>query len=120
MKLPQPKSSRTSASTRKKAKSDSEEGWHPHKPSTKRSRATVDALEREGRRSASSQALSRQAKSADSKRTRKERSAAGKKAAKTELDADSPGVNSLSPACKTHWVEQDSYTSAEKITLFPS
>ena len=83
VKLPQPKPSRTNASTRKKAKSDSEEGRHPHKPSTKRSRATLNALKREGRQSASSQALSRQAKSADSKRTRKERSAAGKKAAKT-------------------------------------
>jgi uncharacterized protein DUF6496 len=84
VKLPQPKPSRTSASTRKKAKSDSEEGRHPHKPSTKRSRATMNALKREGRQSASSQALSRQAKSADSKRTRKERSAASKKAAKTK------------------------------------
>jgi len=84
VKLPQPKPSRTSASTRKKAKSDSEEGRHPHKPSTKRSRAMMNALKREGRQSASSQALSRQAKSADSKRTRKERSAASKKAAKTK------------------------------------
>lgn len=83
VKLPQPEPSRTSASTRKKAKSDSEEGRHPHKPSTKRSRATMNALKREGHQAASSRALSRQAKSADSKRTRRERSAAGKKAAKT-------------------------------------
>jgi hypothetical protein len=49
----------------------------------RRARATMNALRREGRQSASSSALSRQAKLADSKRTRKERSAAGKKAAKT-------------------------------------
>jgi Family of unknown function (DUF6496) len=83
VKLPQPKPSRTSASTRKKAKSDSEEGRHPHKASTKRSRTTVNALKREGRQSASSQALSRQAKSADFKRTRRNEAPREKKAAKT-------------------------------------
>jgi hypothetical protein len=83
VKLPPPKASRTSASTRRKAKQDSKRGRHPRKPSTKRSRATMNALKREGRGSASSKALSRQARSAASKRTRRERSASAKKAART-------------------------------------
>jgi hypothetical protein len=83
VKLPQPDPVRTSKATLKKAKSDSEEGRHPNKPSTKRSRATMNALKREGHQSASSKALSRQATSGAAKRTHKERSAASKKAAKT-------------------------------------
>jgi hypothetical protein len=83
VKLPQPKPSRTSASTRKKAKSDTERGRHPRKPSTKRSRATMNALKKEGRQSASPKALSRQARSSASKRSKKERSDAAKKAART-------------------------------------
>lgn len=83
VKLPQPELSKTSASTRQKAKRDTGQGRHPHKPSAKRSRATMNALEKEGHQSVSSTALSRQAKSSASKRTRKERSTAGKKAART-------------------------------------
>jgi hypothetical protein len=83
VKLPQPDPSRSSASTRQKAKNDSKLGRHPHKPSAKRSWATMKALKREGHQSASSAALSRQAKSSGSKRTRKERSGSAKKAAKT-------------------------------------
>lgn len=83
VKLPPPEPSRTSAGTRRKAKSDSKQGRHTHKPSKKRSRATMNALKKEGHRSASSKALSRQTKSSESKRTQKERSAAAKKAAKT-------------------------------------
>ena len=49
VKLPQPDPDRTSASTRAKAKADSEQGRHPHKPSRKRSRATMKALKKEGR-----------------------------------------------------------------------
>ena len=81
--LPPPSSSKTSTETRKKAISDSKKSQPPRKTSTKRSRATMGALKKEGRQAASSKALSRQAKSSAMKRTRKDRSAAGKKAAKT-------------------------------------
>ncbi len=83
VKLPQPNPDTTSASTRQKAKADSEEGQHPHKPARKRSRATMNALKKEGHAAASSKALSRQTKSSASKRTRKSRSIAAKKAART-------------------------------------
>jgi hypothetical protein len=81
--LPQPDPARTSKSTRKKAKADSDQGRHPHKPSKKRSRATMNALKREGRQSASTKALSRQTKSSASKRSKKARSASARKAART-------------------------------------
>ena len=83
VKLPAPDPAKTSASTRRKALSDSKKSRRPRKTSAKRSRATLRALKKEGRQAASSKALSRQAKSSAMKRTRKERSAAGKKAAKT-------------------------------------
>ena len=83
VKLPPPKASKTSASTRQKAMSDSKAAANRHKPSSKRSRATLNALKKEGKAAASKKALSKQAHSSASKRTMKERSAAGKKAAKT-------------------------------------
>jgi hypothetical protein len=83
VKLGQPKASRTSRATRKKARQDTKRGRHSRKPSAKRSRSIKRALKREGHKAASSRALSRQARSAASRRTRKERSAAGKKAART-------------------------------------
>ena len=83
VKLPPPDPAKTSASTRRKALSDSKKSRLPRKTSAKRSRATMRALKKEGRQAASSKALSRQAKSSAMKRTRKDRSAAGKKAAKT-------------------------------------
>jgi len=83
VKLPPPDPAKTSASTRRKAISDSKKSRRPRKTSAKRSRATMGALKKEGRQAASSKALSRQAKSSAMKRTRKDRSAAGKKAAKT-------------------------------------
>lgn len=92
VKLGQPKRSRTSASTREKAKKDSEKSRHPGKTSAKRSRATLRALKKEPRTSASSKALAKQAHSSASRRTRKERSAAGKKAAKTRTRS-SAGVS---------------------------
>ena len=81
--LPPPSSSKTSESTRKKAQSDSKKGSSRQKTSTKRSRATLGALKKEGRSAASSQALSPQAKASASKRSKRDRSAAAKKAAKT-------------------------------------
>jgi hypothetical protein len=83
VKLAPPDPAKTSASTRRKALSDSKKSRRPRKTSAKRSRATMRALKKEGRQAASSKALSRQAKSSAMKRTRKDRSAAGKKAAKT-------------------------------------
>lgn len=83
VKLKQPKASRTSRTTRKKARQDTKRGRHPRKPSAKRSRGISRALKREGRKAASSKALSRHARSASSRRTHKERSAAAKKAART-------------------------------------
>ena len=83
VKLPPPDPSTTSASTRRKALSDSKKSRRPRKTSAKRSRATMGALKKEGRQAVSSKALSRQAKASAMKRTRKQRSAAGKKAAKT-------------------------------------
>ena len=82
VKLPPPKSG-ASASTRRKAAQDSEAGEHPHTPSRRRSRATENALKRESRSAGSKKALSRQAHSSAAKRTKKDRSAAAKKAAKT-------------------------------------
>src|SRR6266478_4454970 len=72
VRLPPPDPSKTSSSTRKKAINDSQKGRSPRKASTKRARATLSALKKEGRQAASSKALSRQAKSSARKRPRKE------------------------------------------------
>ena len=74
VKLHPPDSSRTSKSTRRKAKLDSEAAKHPHKPARKRSSGVKSALKREGRKAASSRALSKQARSAAARRRRKRRS----------------------------------------------
>lgn len=83
VKLAPPDPARTSKSTRRKAERDTEAAKHPHKPSSKRSRAIKGVLKHEGRRAASHQALSRQAHNAAGARRRSARSAAAKKAAKT-------------------------------------
>jgi hypothetical protein len=83
VKLPRPKRSTTSAATRKKARQDERAARRPHKAAKKRSRATSRALKRESRQSASSGALSRQAHQAASRRSKTNRSAAAKKAART-------------------------------------
>jgi Family of unknown function (DUF6496) len=83
VKLPPPKASKSSASTRQKARNESKQAGQSGKPSTKRSKATMEALKKEGHQSASPQALSRQARSSGSQRTRKERSSAAKKAVRT-------------------------------------
>jgi len=82
-KLPPPGGSRMSEQTRRKARQDSKAAAKPHKPSRKRSRAVTKALQREQRSSASPRSLSRQAHKAAANRTRKDRSAAAKKAART-------------------------------------
>jgi hypothetical protein len=90
VKLPAPRASSSSASTRKKAKQDSARGRRRTKPSAKRSRATEEALERERHSAASSRALSRQAHQSALMRGKKNRVAAAKKAAKTRAARGHP------------------------------
>lgn len=68
VKLPAPKKGSTSAAARKKANRDLEKAGE--RPSPKRSRARKRALKRAPRTSASSRALSRQARSAAQRRKR--------------------------------------------------
>ena len=73
-----------SKTTRKQAARDLKKGKKKSaKKSTKRSRATLQALKREGHSAASKLALSRQARSAAKKRSAASRSRSAKKAAKT-------------------------------------
>jgi hypothetical protein len=65
VKLPPPPPGRTSEKTRRSAEKAYEAGQAPaHKPSPRRSRATLKALKREGHSAASHEALARQARSA--------------------------------------------------------
>ena len=85
--LPPPQKGTVSEQTRKSAARAYERGHGapPRSKSTaKRSRATVQALKREGHSAASPEALAKQAHTAASHRTRAERSAAAKKAARTK------------------------------------
>lgn len=86
VKLPAPKPGTASKATRERAAKDNEAGEHPkRKPaSPRRSRATREALEREGHSAASSSALSKQASTSARKRGPAARSAAAKKAARTK------------------------------------
>ena len=67
----------------RKARRDLAAGKKHKRPSAKRSRARVKALQKEGRSAASHRALSRQAKQAARKRGPRARSQAAKKAART-------------------------------------
>ena len=79
VKLPPPKGP---ASVRRKAAEDEEAAEHPrHKPSRARSRATENALKREGRSSASKTVLSRQGKRGAAQRGKTARSESATKAA---------------------------------------
>lgn len=81
VKLPPPQGS---ASVRRKAAEDEEASEHPRrKVSRKRSRATENALKREGRSSAGKAALSRQGKRTAAKRGKTARSKSAMKAART-------------------------------------
>jgi hypothetical protein len=86
--LPPPKEGTVSEKTRKSAERAYEAGQsHPRKkPSTKRSRATLHALQREGHRAASHEALSRQAHRSAQRRSSTERSTAARKAARTKAE----------------------------------
>jgi len=83
--LPPPDKSKVSETTRKQAARDAAKGrLSPgRKPSARRSRATSEALKREGRQAASPAALSRQAHSSARSRSAADRSQAAKKAART-------------------------------------
>jgi hypothetical protein len=85
VKLPPPKKGEASKETREQAKRDVKKGRKAtkKKPSAKRSRATLNALKREGRSAASKTALSRQAHKAASKRSAASRSRSARKAALT-------------------------------------
>jgi hypothetical protein len=85
VRLPAPKKGRTTEATRKSAKRDSAAGRRQSKTvSRSRSRATFQALKREGRAAASPSALARQGRTAAKRRTAASRSAAAKKAARTK------------------------------------
>jgi hypothetical protein len=82
VKLPTPK--KASKKIREQAARDTRKGKRPgKKKSTKRSRATLSALKREGHSAASKKALSRQARTAAAKRSAASRSRSAKKAAVT-------------------------------------
>ena len=83
VKLGVPEKGSTSEKTRKRAARDLRKGSSHKRTSTKRSRSSRGALEREPRKAASALALSRQAKKAARKRPASARSAAAKKAART-------------------------------------
>lgn len=85
--LPAPKAGKTSATTRRRAERDYARGHGapPKRRATrKRAKASLEALEREGKAAASPRALARQAKSAARRRTPAERSAAARKAVRTK------------------------------------
>src|SRR5262249_10307349 len=84
--LPPPAEGKTSERTRRSAERAYQAGRapRPNPPARRRSRATLGALEREGRSAASRKALSQQARSAASRRTPSERSAAAEKAVRTK------------------------------------
>lgn len=82
VKLPVPK--KASKEVREQAARDTRKAKSPgKKTSTKRSRAALKALKREGHSAASKKALSRQARSAAAKRSAASRSRSAKKAAAT-------------------------------------
>jgi hypothetical protein len=85
VKLPPPKKGTTSEKTRQSAERAYEAGQsgEHHKTSAKRSRATTHALKREGHSAASKTSLSKQARTQAHRRTAAERSAIGRKAART-------------------------------------
>lgn len=84
VKLPPPKKGKYGDEVREKAQHDLEAGKDgPKPPNPKRSKASTDALKREGTNAASHAALSRHAKTIARGKTAAERSEIGKKAAKT-------------------------------------
>ena len=91
VKLPPPEKGETSEKTRRSAERAYRAGQKNGRKKTnpRRSRATTEALKREGTEAASPTALSRHAKQAAHKRTAKERSQSAKKAARTRRKTQS-------------------------------
>ena len=87
VRLPPPKSGRTSEQVRRKAEQDYEKGQGRDggRTSPVRSRAIGRVLRREGRHAASRTAISRQSRRSARKRTAAERSAAARRAVRTKL-----------------------------------
>jgi hypothetical protein len=83
VRLSPPRKGTTSARTRRSATRAYRAGQRRKRPSTRRSRATLKALRREGRSAASHRALSRQARTAARRRSPSARSNAARKAART-------------------------------------
>jgi hypothetical protein len=83
VKLKAPKAGATSQKTRKHAERDLKKGASGRGTNPKRSRATTKALKREGQAAASTKAISRHSRSVSAKRSKTDRSAAAKKAART-------------------------------------
>jgi len=85
VKLASPTEATASKKTREQAQRDTRKGKSSSKskPSTTRSRATLNALKREGHSAATKKALSRQARSAAASRSKTSRSRSAKKAAAT-------------------------------------
>ena len=81
--LAPPKSGKVSEETRRNAKSALKSGNSTRKPSAKRSRATRQALKREGRSAASPSFLARHSHAAARRRGHRSLSSAAKKAART-------------------------------------
>ena len=89
--LKPPKKGATSEKTRKSAARAYARGHGAParaKSSAKRSRATTQALKREGRNAASREALAKQTRSAASRRSSSQRSAAARKASRTKGPAE--------------------------------
>lgn len=107
VKLGAPK--RGSARVKKQAARDSQRGAHPRRQvSSRRSRASAQALKKEPRSAASHRALSTQAHRAGSRRSATERSAAARKGARTRKRRPKPG----------RWSAQVNETS-DAMTLEP-
>jgi Family of unknown function (DUF6496) len=87
VKLPPPEKGTVPERTRRQAEREYEHAGERRdgKPSSKRSRATTRALEREGKGAASKAALARQARTVAHRRTADQRSASAGKAARTRL-----------------------------------
>jgi hypothetical protein len=89
VKLPPPEQGKTSEETRTQAARDLAKGQSSaaSAPSPKRSRATLTALQREGKQAASHTALSRQARASARSRGPADRSQAARKAVRTKGEA---------------------------------
>ena len=81
--LPPPPAGKSSTQARRKASQDSSKARSQHRPSRKRSQATLKALQREGRTAASHNALSDQARTSANKRGAEARHRSSMKAVRT-------------------------------------